>query len=208
MLTTILARLNNDEQRWQCLQTLRSRLTHYQLTWKDLLAISDLFEHRRLDLLEYLLPFSEHSRGPIEVDDYLRLASEANETRQYRLFEQISNNLHLRSQDDVQRLIASFATRSIKQKVETILRSQYEGVGDRQLAASFDLLPPSRTTQFLPPTSSSIEEEFHSELLPLLSGHSSACSLSSASDETIPIRTRSFMVAIKNTFERLRETSS
>jgi hypothetical protein len=37
---------------------------------------------------------------------------------------------------------------------------------------------------------------------------SSSSSVSSASDENIPIRTRSFMVAIKSTFERLRETSS
>lgn len=41
-----------------------------------------------------------------------------------------------------------------------------------------------------------------------LSLSSSNSSLSSASDENIPIRTRSFMIAIKNTFERLKETSS
>jgi hypothetical protein len=37
---------------------------------------------------------------------------------------------------------------------------------------------------------------------------SSNSSLSSASDENIPIRTPSFMIAIKKTFERLKESSS
>jgi hypothetical protein len=46
------------------------------------------------------------------------------------------------------------------------------------------------------------------DILPSISISSSNSSLSSASDENIPIRTRSFMVAIKNTFERLKETSS
>ncbi|CAF1214828.1 unnamed protein product [Adineta ricciae] len=42
----------------------------------------------------------------------------------------------------------------------------------------------------------------------LLSISSSNSSISSTSGENVPIRTRSFMIAIKNTFERLRETSS
>ncbi len=46
------------------------------------------------------------------------------------------------------------------------------------------------------------------DILPSISISSSNSSLSSASDENIPIRTRSFMVAIKNTFERLKEPSS
>jgi len=46
------------------------------------------------------------------------------------------------------------------------------------------------------------------DILPSISISSSDSSLSSASDENIPIRTRSFMVAIKNTFERLKETSN
>lgn len=215
MLTTILARLTNDEQRWQCLQTLRSKLSHYNLTWSDLRSISDLFanvEHRRLDLIESLLPLSNHSRGPIEIDDYLRLSSTESEARHFRLFEQISPDLKIRSKDDVQRLIDSFSTRTIRQKVETILRTAREQAGDQHIAASIHLLEPVRTTQVLPPTSPSIEGELtfdhHAEILPILSGNSSDCSLSSGSDENIPIRTRSFMVAIKNTFERLRETSS
>ena len=215
MLTTILARLNNDEQRWQCLQTLRSKLSHYNLSWSDLRSISELFanvEHRRLDLIESLLPFSNHSRGPIEIDDYLRLLSTENEARHFRLFEQISPDLKIRSKDDVQRLIESFSTRTTRQKVETILRTAHEHVGDQHIAASFHLLEPVRITQVLPPTSSSTEDELtfehHAEILPILSANSSDCSLSSGSDENIPIRTRSFMVAIKNTFERLRETSS
>jgi len=46
------------------------------------------------------------------------------------------------------------------------------------------------------------------DVLPSISMSSSNSSFSSSSDENIPIRTRSFMVAIKNTFERLKETSS
>ncbi len=45
-------------------------------------------------------------------------------------------------------------------------------------------------------------------ILPSISNSSSNSSISSASDENIPIRTQSFMVAIKDTFERLKETSS
>jgi len=46
------------------------------------------------------------------------------------------------------------------------------------------------------------------DVLPSISMSSSNSSFSSSSDENIPIRTRSFMVAIKSTFERLKETSS
>ncbi|CAF1328331.1 unnamed protein product [Adineta ricciae] len=42
----------------------------------------------------------------------------------------------------------------------------------------------------------------------ILSISSSNSSISSTSGENVPIRTRSFMIAIKNTFECLRETSS
>ena len=41
-----------------------------------------------------------------------------------------------------------------------------------------------------------------------ISMSSSNSSVSSASNENIPIRTRSFMIAIRKTFEHLKETSS
>ncbi len=46
------------------------------------------------------------------------------------------------------------------------------------------------------------------DILSSISMSSSNSSLSSTSDENIPIRTRSFMIAIKKTFERLKESSS
>ncbi len=53
------------------------------------------------------------------------------------------------------------------------------------------------------------EEFIHQgDIVPSISNSSSNSSLSSASAEMIPLRTRSFMVAIKSTFERLKETSS
>jgi hypothetical protein len=64
--------------------------------------------------------------------------------------------------------------------------------------------------QILTPSLIKQEDEFiqQRDILSSISISSSNSSLSSASDENIPIRTRSFMVAIKNTFERLKETSS
>lgn len=65
--------------------------------------------------------------------------------------------------------------------------------------------------QILLPSLSTEQDEFiqqHDILATSVSISSLNSSISSASDENIPIRTRSFMVAIKNTFERLKETSS
>ncbi|CAF2619950.1 unnamed protein product [Rotaria sp. Silwood2] len=64
--------------------------------------------------------------------------------------------------------------------------------------------------QIITPSLIKQQDEFiqQRDLLSSIFISSSNSSLSSASDENIPIRTRSFMVAIKNTFERLKETSS
>ena len=65
--------------------------------------------------------------------------------------------------------------------------------------------------QILTPASLIEQDEFIAQQDTLLSisvNSSSDSSLSSASNETIPIRTRSFMIAIRKTFERLKETSS
>jgi hypothetical protein len=64
--------------------------------------------------------------------------------------------------------------------------------------------------QILTPSLIVQQDEFiqQRDILSSISMSSSNSSLSSASDENIPIRTRSFMIAIKKTFERLKETSS
>lgn len=67
--------------------------------------------------------------------------------------------------------------------------------------------PDQSCRQIITPILSSQQEELIQQR-DLLSISSSNSSISSTSGENIPIRTRSFMIAIKNTFERLRETSS
>ncbi len=58
MLLTILARMSNDEQRAQLLQTLRNKLSNYNLDWLDIRNIINLFSKNdqiRFDILQFIL---------------------------------------------------------------------------------------------------------------------------------------------------------
>ena len=260
MLCTILARLSNDEQRVQLLQTLRNKLSHYQLDWTDVKNIVGLFTNKdqvRFDVLQLLLRHTTNSSEKIGMEQYARLVQQStngNEHLQFYLFEQIYERLDVRTHDECQRLIDSFRNRIIRQKVEALVRShpartthetspigQSSEVGE-QCASSAQWIEQTTANCFLPPTSSSVDGGGGGSSAPLqrqhafdvdyqdeccqqlvapssaverdeyvrgpVSASASDSSLSSASDECVPLRSRSFMLAIKSTFERLKETSS
>jgi hypothetical protein len=258
MLLSILARLTNDEHRWQCLQTLRSKLSHYNLNSFDLICIIRLFsfdDDRRLQLIQFLLPYITST---IAIDDYMQLF-DSNQTLEFRLFEQIHDKLDIRTYDDCQRLIERFSIRSIQKQVESIIGLHQAHLIDheqtmRSLSTKsivnhrsttklvddpIQLIQSYRVNQFRCPMESSFDPyacvcvkqasivnkfyrcvSCHATICPELAEQEpmiqsrlirmmSTSSLSSTnSDDNIPQRTRSFMVAIKNTFERLKETSN
>lgn len=73
MLVEILAQLNNDEQRFQCLQRLKSKLSNLKLTRTEVKTIVDLFQtfsdEQRSKLYESLISqtksFDELSIGSV-----------------------------------------------------------------------------------------------------------------------------------------------
>ncbi|CAF3580683.1 unnamed protein product [Rotaria sordida] len=260
MLLTILARMSNDEQRLQLLQTLRNKLTNYNLNWLDIRNIINLFSKKdqiRFNILQFLLLNINNLTNKINIDDYIYLSNQCtnnNEQLKFYLFELIYKKLNIQNKNDFECIINLFQTINIKQKVENMIRiyqsdliiDKQEVVADQHLS-SLQMTSHSEqiiANNILSPTSSFVQElslaplkrkysfdnkyqdyychqiitpslikqqdEFiqQRDLLSSISINSSNSSLSSTSDENIPIRTRSFMVAIKNTFERLKETSS
>ncbi|CAF3363108.1 unnamed protein product [Rotaria socialis] len=261
MILTILAGMSNDEQRLQLLQTIRNKLSNYNLNWLDIRNIISLFSKKnqiRFEVLQLLLLYANNLQDKIDIDDYIDLSNQStndNEQLKISLFEQLYQKLNIRNRKDFEPIVNLFQTITMKQKVEAMIRinrsdfildDKPEVIGDQQLSSlqltsfpeqtiansilsptssfvqELSLAPLKRThpfddqyqdhccQQIITPSSIVQQNEFiqQRDLLSSISISSSNSSLSSASDENIPIRTLSFMVAIKNTFERLKATSS
>lgn len=256
MLLTILARMSNDKQRLQLLQTLRNKLSNYNLNWFDIKKILDLFsmeDQLRFDILQFFLINLKNFTEKIDIKDFIDLSNQCinnnnNEYLKYQLFEQIYEKLNIQTKNDFECLIDFFQIGNFRQKVEIFIRNNQldsiqEQVKDRIELSSYpkqiianNILTPTTSIfqeyslaplkrkysfdneydndscqQILLPTLTTEEDELFIQQRDIFSStsiSSSNSSLSSTSDENIPIRTRSFMIAIKNTFERLKETSS
>ncbi|UJR22369.1 hypothetical protein I4U23_025431 [Adineta vaga] len=278
MLLTILARMSDDKQRLQLLQTLRNKLSNYNLTWLDIRNIIKLFSWKnyvRFDILQFLLLYTKNLMTKIDIEDFIDLSdlcTNNNEQMKVRLFEQIHRHLNIQSENDVERIINLFQIIHIRHKIQSMIEihrsntrsDEYKGISTTEFDLQLNTIDlfttiilvidtqqhisyPEEITvnNILSPILSSIEESTasatlkrkysydnayqdhacHQIITPILtlqqdeliqqrdflssiSISSSNSSISSASDENIPIRTRSFMIAIKNTFERLKETSS
>jgi len=139
MLLTILARMSNDEQRVQLLQTLRNKLSNYNLDWLDIRNIINLFSKNnqiRFDILQFLLLNIKNLTKKIDIEDYIYLSNQStndNEHLKIRLFEQIYEKLNIQNKNDFERLINLFQTINLRHKVETILRNnQSDFIVDKQ----------------------------------------------------------------------------
>jgi hypothetical protein len=139
MLLTILARMSNDEQRVQLLQTLRNKLSNYNLDWFDIRNIINLFSKNnqiRFDILQFLLLNIKNLTKKIDIEDYIYLSNQStndNEHLKIRLFEQIYEKLNIQNKNDFERLINLFQTINLRQKVEAILRNnQSDFIVDKQ----------------------------------------------------------------------------
>jgi len=125
MLLTILARMSNDEQRLQLLQTLRNKLSNYNLDWLDIRNIINLFSKEnqiRWEILQFLLLHMNNLNKKIDIEDYIYLSNQStndNEHLKVRLFEQIYDKLNIQNKNDLERIIKLFQTR---QKIEAIIR--------------------------------------------------------------------------------------
>jgi hypothetical protein len=147
MLLTILARMLNDEQRLQLLQTLRNKLSNYNLEWIDIRNIINLFSIKdRFDILQFLiLHIKNKLTDQIDIENYILLSNQCtneNEQLKFRLFEQISEKLIIQNKNDCQRITDLFQTINIKQKVENIIRTNFildkqEGIA-RIIKTDFD----------------------------------------------------------------------
>ena len=77
MLIRVLAQLNNDEQRWQCLQTLRSKLSRYKLNEIDATRIVELFqsfdEQQRSTIFDYLLSNSRTTSATLHSIEFVEI---------------------------------------------------------------------------------------------------------------------------------------
>jgi hypothetical protein len=143
--------------------------------------------------------------------------------------------LNIENKNDVEKILNLFQIINLRQKVENFIRNNrsqidiqltsypYQTTANNILSPTSSLFQEASLAPLKRKYSFDNEYENHScqqMITPLLlkqedefiqqtiSMSSSDSSLSTASDENIPIRTRSFMIAIKNTFERLKETSS
>lgn len=130
MLLTILARMSNDEQRIQLLQTLRNKLSNYNLDWLDLQNIIDLFsknEQIRFDILKFFLLYLKNlSKKKLLINDYIYLSNQCtnnNEDLKFRLFELIYEKLNIENKNDLNCLMNVFQLGNNKQKVENIIRN-------------------------------------------------------------------------------------
>lgn len=155
-----------------------------------------------------------------------------NEQVKIRLFEQMSSKLNIRNADDLERITALFRTIPNKQKIQALLRIRiHSKILDDHHHTSFQsqnatsILPPISTSfieqlsraplkrrhsfdddyqdqsshRLLTPVSLIVQNEFIQQR----DTSSSNSSLSSTSQDNVPIRTHSFMIAIRKTFERL-----
>lgn len=209
MLLRILSRLNETEQRWQCLHTLRHKLNHYQLNWNEIKEIIDLFhrDHHQPDLLLFLLNHIDRSRlTKIEINDYFQLTEQFNETIQSNLFKLIVDKFIIRNEKDFQEILQYFRNKTIRNEIEELLRRFH-----RQFQGETIQIDTNQCQMFICPKMSSNENESIRILTRQFSNSSISSSSSSSNlstDEFVPIRTRSLMGAIKNTFERLKDSSS
>jgi hypothetical protein len=128
MLLTILARMSNDEQRLQLLQTLRNKLSNYNLDWLDIRNIINLFSKEnqiRWEILQFLLLHMNNLTKKIDIEDYIYLSNQStndNEHLKVRLFEQIYDKLNIQNKNDLERIIKLFQTINLRQKIEAIIR--------------------------------------------------------------------------------------
>ena len=128
MLLTILARMSNDEQRLQLLQTLRKKLSYYNLDWLDIRNIINLFSKNdqiRFEILQFLLSYIKNLTKKINTEDYIYLSNQCtsdNEQLKVRLFEQMYEKLNIQSQNDVEDIVNLFQTLTIRQKIEATIR--------------------------------------------------------------------------------------
>lgn len=128
MLLTILSRMSNDEQRVQLLQTLRNRLSNYNLDWLDIRKIICLFSNKdqiRFEILQFFLLYLKNLTKKIDIEDYIYLSNQCtnnNEQLKIRLFEQIYEHLNIQSKNDLERISNLFQTVNMKYKIEAMNR--------------------------------------------------------------------------------------
>ncbi len=128
MLLTILSRMSNDEQRVQLLQTLRNRLSNYNLDWLDIRKIICLFSNKdqiRFEILQFFLLYLKNLTKKIDIEDYIYLSNQCtnnNEQLKIRLFEQIYEHLKIQSKNDLERISNLFQTVNMKHKIEAMNR--------------------------------------------------------------------------------------
>jgi hypothetical protein len=121
--------MSNDEQRIQLLQTLRNKLSNYNLDWLDIRNIINLFSKKdqiRFEILQFLLLYIKNLTKKIDIDDYIYLSNQCTNDNEYlkiRLFEQIYEKLNIQNKNDLERLINLFQTINLRQKVEAIIRN-------------------------------------------------------------------------------------
>ncbi len=128
MLLTILSRMSNDEQRVQLLQTLRNRLSNYNLDWLDIRKIICLFSNKdqiRFEILQFFLLYLKNLTKKIDIEDYIYLSNQCtnnNEQLKIRLIEQIYEHLNIQSKNDLERISNLFQTVNMKYKIEAMNR--------------------------------------------------------------------------------------
>jgi len=121
--------MSNDEQRIQLLQTLRNKLSNYNLDWLDIKNIINLFSKKdqiRFNILQFLLLHIKNLTKKINIEDYIYLSNQCtnnNEDLKIRLFEQIYEKLNIQNKNDLERLNHLFQTINVRQKIETIIRN-------------------------------------------------------------------------------------
>ncbi|CAF5080052.1 unnamed protein product [Rotaria sp. Silwood1] len=131
--------MSNDEQRLQLLQTLRYKLSYYNLNWLDIKNIINLFSKKdyiRFDILKFLLTYINNLTNKISIDDFIYLSNQCtnnNEQIKFYLFELLYKKLNIDNNNDIQRIINLFQTINIRQKIETniqsnlIIKNKFEG---------------------------------------------------------------------------------
>ncbi|CAF4749854.1 unnamed protein product, partial [Rotaria sp. Silwood2] len=109
-------------------QTLRNKLSNYNLNWLDIRNIINLFSKKdqiRFDILQFLLLHINNLTNKIDIDDYIYLSNQCtnnNEQIKFYLFELIYKKLNIQNTYDFQRIINLFQTINMKQKVEAMIQ--------------------------------------------------------------------------------------
>ncbi|CAF0734559.1 unnamed protein product [Didymodactylos carnosus] len=123
-LGIILSQLQNDEQRYQLLQTLRTRLAGYNLSVESIKLILDLFadEQYRFQVGQLLTT----ALNKLKADDCLSLLKGFQDEKQkFILFEQSYKKLNSDTCYDQLINILNEFTPSTRQKAENLLRNNY-----------------------------------------------------------------------------------